>query len=146
MADTRQLELAWAAGFLDGEGCFSLRKFSPAARAKGLHEATRGATISAAQTSAEPLYKLAEILGGRVRDHRGKTSAVKQTWQWEICSKDGVRYAIPLLLPYLVVKKQEAEIVLAYAQEPSNRGRKYTNDEITRRLNLIEMYQATGRV
>ena len=50
------LDLAWAAGFLEGEGCFGYYFHRPGARNGSLH-------LNASQKEREPLDRLREIFG-----------------------------------------------------------------------------------
>jgi hypothetical protein len=76
---TRTLQVAWAAGFLDGEGCFALSK----ANGKGCHETTKNAVLAVSQTRTAPLDRLAELFGGTVRPAR-MTAAGNLNYQWAI--------------------------------------------------------------
>lgn len=56
---SRETDLAWAAGFIDGEGCFSNT------RSKRTKLPT-GVRLTVGQNDPEVLYKLQSILGGIV--------------------------------------------------------------------------------
>lgn len=146
MNDQRQLDLAWAAGFLDGEGCFTLL------RRKGaqFHAVTAEIHVGAVQVKREPLDFLVELLGGRVT-RLGTTKGGNEIWQWRITNAPDMRRVLPLLLPYFRQKKREAEICLAFAGTVRYRGRRpagdyYSDDEIALRITLLsEMDDIRGR-
>ncbi len=130
-------DYAYAAGFLDGEGSFVLAK-----KVGKRDPATRGVSVSACQIGRERLDELAVLFGGNVRPLRPSAKGL-MIYQWNISSAEGVRQAVPLMIPYLRSKKREAEIVLAYAQMIKRRGRRpngqpaYSKGEEIRRLTLI---------
>ncbi len=63
----RTIDIAWAAGFLEGEGCF-----------RWSHGAVR---VSAIQVQREPLERLRRLVGGRIQDvPKPKLSA---RWGWK---------------------------------------------------------------
>ncbi len=89
-------DIAWAAGFLEGEGCF--------ASGKNVHK-DRVPSVTAAQVDIEPLEKLQRILGGYIRPG----SPVKNQspyWNWGVYGRQavGVMYTI---YPLLSHRRQE---------------------------------------
>jgi hypothetical protein len=115
--DERELQIAWAAGFLDGEGCFNLSKSS----GKGCHETTKNAVLYAGQTRTAPLDRLAELFGGNVRPAK-VTAAGSLNYQWVITGSQLVP-VLEELIPHLVLKQGEARAVLAYAKTIGPRGK-----------------------
>lgn len=133
--DTDIFRRAWAAGFLDGDGCFSLLR----ATGDNIHASTRCVHISASQRKREPLDELAEILGGSVGE---TTSAGRPLYQWKCSGAESVKIAIELVLPFLVNKREEAAIVYTYALSVKRRGRvAIPESTIDLRMNLIERYE-----
>jgi hypothetical protein len=114
--DDRTLQIAWAAGFLDGEGCFALSKNS----GKGCHETTKSPVLHASQTRTVPLDRLVELFGGTVRPFR-VTSAGSLSYQWCLTGSQLVPI-LEELIPHLVLKQGEARAVLAYAKTIGPRG------------------------
>lgn len=113
------MDYAWTAGFLDGEGYFGITN-KPGRQRPG---------IEAAQVAIrEPLDRLALLLGGSVSQRVAREGRPLYRW----CCNGGraVRAAIPLILPYLVVKREQAEVVFAYAVTVKDRGSQgYTEEE-----------------
>lgn len=122
-------DLAWAAGFLDGEGCFSIK-----VKNSKPHEPFIAAFQKA---TGEPIYKLQEMFGGAVR-------VISDGWEWRISGATSVRNALPLLIPYLVVKWTQADLLLSYCQSinPHNGGRPLEPLEIQRRLAVVSELKA----
>jgi hypothetical protein len=106
-------ELAWAAGFFDGEGHIAYRK--------------RRLMMAVAQTNREPLERFLDAVGGgRIYGPYSKGQQVKQVWHWQATGAN----VIPLmekLLPYLCSIKATAyrEALAAYvlAREQPRRRR-----------------------
>ncbi len=114
IATSRETDLAWAAGFLDGEGCFSLSKMKSAT-----HPSQRKLGISVAQKHLSPLHRLTEVL------ECGKSGTQGANYyQWRIQSAPGIKKVVPQVYPYLVMKKREAQILLEFASTVGSLGRK----------------------
>lgn len=101
---SRELDLAWAAGFLDGDGCVSLntRYGSP--------------LISATQCNVVPLTALVGLFGGNITRHDDNRKATFQpSFRWRLHAAQTVA-ACRELLPYLRSKRRQAEIVIEWAE------------------------------
>lgn len=94
---TLDTELAWSAGFLDGEGNFRC----------GVTHRSNGYTqtflrIQAQQVHREPLDRLARAIGGRVTGPYGPYATQKYpAYAWTISGYNEAKRAIMSLLPYL---------------------------------------------
>lgn len=102
-----EAELAWAAGFFDGEGSIQIvRKIR-----KGYESYELFVRVS--QLSDVPLRKFAEWFGGDVYFND------QPIWYWQLSSKK-VGTALDQLLPYLVVKRSEANVALRFQSRRRN--------------------------
>ena len=124
----RRLDLAWAAGFFDGEGYIGI---NPARRSRNN---TRSYTLvtTVGQVGPEPIHKLQSILGGRVYryekrpDNRGAVSV----WQ---ASSGSAAMALSMMLPFLVVKSEQAALALEFQRTKGSRpGAALTDEEAAR--------------
>lgn len=98
-----EVELAYFAGFFDGEGCVGIKK---PCRRKQLH--TPYATVS--QVRPEVLLRIKASFGGNI--YFAKKCGKNGIWCWQT---SGIKNTIPFLRalePYLVVKKAEAQVVI----------------------------------
>lgn len=108
------------------------------------HPSQRQLHISASQSRITPLLKLQGIFGGKINQTR-QTHTGNTIYMWRLGgSADAIKEFVPLVLPYLTVKKREAEIVLAFAQTVRRRGRpkrgviNFTSrEEVAQRMELI---------
>ena len=104
----RQLGDAWAAGFFDGEGTVTGRKKSKG----GVIEVK----LSAVQVDPRPIHLLIEMYGGSAQVvKRGN-----ENWQdcvvWQRTGAKSVNDILERWLPFLQVKREQAEIARLMAQ------------------------------
>ena len=106
----------WAAGFVDGEGCITIDRHKPR-RGDGEHASPQHSlTLSVTNTNLEVLEFLMSMFGGSIsRKHKGSSYAQKKIWQWRCASLDAEK-AVKKLVPYLKVKKAEAETALDFVE------------------------------
>lgn len=126
------LKLAWAAGFLDGDGCFSLLSH------KQSDKTFRAVCISSLQISKKPLEELENIFGGNITLSKKARGNKKEVYQWRLGDAKVVKSAINKLLPFLLFKKKEAIILLKWCEFPNCRHRTYTEQERSEREILIK--------
>lgn len=116
-----ETDLAYAAGIIDGEGCIRLHKHKSI---MPFHNNGRGyyyrIVVNVANTVEWLPNWLALTFGGSVCKQRKLNPLWKTTWQWTISAKKAVKF-LALILPYLRLKKFQAEICLSYAQRQKER-------------------------
>lgn len=130
-------DLAYAAGFIDGEGSF----FSVGKRRADGTVRLRPA-ISASNCQRAAIDKLVEMFGGSVycKPQRGTR---REIWEWRVTG-ERARAAALAVLPFLVLKRPQAEIVLAF--EIGRVGRSVTPEENARRDALAASLKSLNRV
>lgn len=100
----RATKLAWAAGFIDGEGCIT------ANYAKHKHD-KRGYVnliLDVAQIRRKPLDELVALFGGRVRSGKVSTGIC---YFWRLYGTNAAA-VLKQIHPYLVLKTRQAELAL----------------------------------
>ncbi|WP_029083382.1 LAGLIDADG family homing endonuclease [Bradyrhizobium sp. th.b2] len=110
MTSWREPDLAYAAGYLDGEGCFTVgdnwRIF-----------------VTCTNTCREAIEWLRDVFGGTVS---GPSKVSKANWrptfQWKITARQAATF-IEALLPYLREKKPQAELLLQLQATMGSGGR-----------------------
>lgn len=113
MADTTSTELAYFAGFFDGEGMVAIypRKY----------------VAALANTDVRPLQRAQEIWGGYICSQNADTrpAAIRDLWRWQIYGHNA-RAFLEDIRPYVILKSEQIDVYLeALAVVPTYRGQKY---------------------
>lgn len=119
-----QLDLAWAAGIIDGEGSIGIRKVTYTTR-KGY---TRYAVaLECGNTDIRMLKELQKFFGGSINSRTCLPHInSKPLWTWTLGSK-AAYLTISQILPYLRVKRERAELAIHFYE--SCRDYKYTTQQ-----------------
>lgn len=140
--------LAYLAGFLDGEGCIHLREkltYSGRDPKKKMYPGYYGA-IKVTQNVRAPLELFQRHFGGgiRIKGHPGRDGRKWQHFEWE-CSMAQSAPMLEALLPYLIVKAEEAKAAIAFFRT-FHAGRRLTNAMHSYRRGLIAQVKAAKAV
>ena len=107
------IQLAWAAGIIDGEGCIRL------APSKNNGRPSYSVMLKVEMTHEETIIKLRRIWGcGGRHDHKGTN---KPAFGLQANGEQAI-HIIRRLLPYLVTKRLQAELVIEYWEQCQNAG------------------------
>ena len=146
------IELAWCAGIVDGEGCITISKSDPVIRRQEKSPKYR-LWLVVSMTHRATIDRLKEVLGaGSVfeSDRKKYNTNQKTIYRLTLCSHDAAR-AIELLLPYLVTKRSEALIALEFDAIPKTLDCRVgiTDDTLSMYQSLMDRIRAnkpkTGR-
>lgn len=107
------VELAWAAGLFDGEGSFSVTKTKDSYSIRANLEMTSLETI-------EDFNSIVKI--GYIRSRKGRGEHRKNTHTW-YCQASEAADVARKLLPYLKLKKPQAEKVIEFNDKWQRRHR-----------------------
>jgi hypothetical protein len=143
------LALAWLAGIWDGEGTFGIYRY--ARRKDGKWSYCGRMTLS--NTSAlmiKEIIRILELLEIKVDIWEEKTSRKvnhKKAIHLTINRIDSVKKMCELLLPYLVAKKDRAELLIKFLDSRSSYKRKVKRDPKTGHiLGVIEQGYPEGDI
>lgn len=106
-------ELAWAAGFFDGEGCVIVEL---AKNDKCLHGYRTVLHTQVTQTSLQCLELFLGWFGGKIVTSRNKTPNGRRwsvQYRWGI-KNDGSIQFLKQIRPYLIVKADQVDVALKY--------------------------------
>ena len=103
-------ELAYFAGILDGEGCFCLHSHTAKPSFRGHIYAC---AIHVGNTDIRLLQWIADRFGGRVFAEQRQNAKWKDVWRW-YARTDDMDVWLPAVLPYLIIKRDQAELLMAY--------------------------------
>ena len=105
-------DLIYLAGIVDGEGCVSVTY-----KTKARHERIR---LTVSNTDRNLIDWLTSRVGGSVSKNQPKGNR-KPAYHWEIYSSKAF-IVLTLLLPYLKLKKRQAELCLQFHTDKSKRA------------------------
>jgi LAGLIDADG endonuclease len=109
---SKVIELAWLAGFVDGEGHLGLSHHKNANRGR---VESFSPVLSIPNTNLSVLERCQQVLNlGKIygRSKRGPKWKICRVLQ--MCGKNAI-YAIEMIYPYLFLKKPQADLLLSYA-------------------------------
>lgn len=99
-----ELSPQWIAGFFDGEGCISI-------------QSDKGLRVIFINTRRDVLLAVSEGFGGvgklKVKKRIPGERGTRPCYQWITWGREAQR-VLETLLPYLVIKKSEAEVALEF--------------------------------
>lgn len=124
--DMNDTEWAYLAGIIDGEGCIRLANCGYAKR--------RVIDLRIYNTDVRLIEWLRDNLGGYAYAHNKKAHVC---WQVHWSSKRA-KVIIEHVLPYLIVKKEQAEIALSFQRLIGKNGQRVSSDNLSKRDVLLE--------
>ena len=104
-------EVAWIAGFLEGEGSFCVDTKS---------NGYSYSRITAASTDKDVLEKLKNLAGGEVYSKKIYADHHKPCWYWSLNTRSDVSRLCGLLHPYLGKRRQVQAETAAWTAENNN--------------------------
>ena len=122
---TNETDVAWLAGFIDGEGCVDFQKASH----KGLRNPRWIPRIRICNTDFATLIEVVNILRGMEQAHwidkrQPRNPFHKPSWNLAIQGMKRLPPFIRAVLPYLRTKKTQAETMLRWIEGRMAIGRK----------------------
>lgn len=130
-------QLAWAAGFMDGDGhiCIQNRK----TKHKDKIYTGTYLRVGACQASLPPLEKLKQLFGGSIKPKNSGPNREgynrKPQWVWALSTQEAAN-ALEQMLPYLLHKKKVAELALEFQTTMSKTKQQLSEEVIAKRLQL----------
>ena len=100
------LELAWVAGFIDGEGFVGMHRCTHEGNKRDYFQLL----LDVAQARPEPIERLQQYFGGKVTFRR---NAGNGAYYWRLYGDRAAR-TLQQLLPYLLVKRQQTILGLEF--------------------------------
>lgn len=130
-------QLAWAAGFMDGDGFITIQNRKT--KYKDKIYSGQYLRVGACQASLIPLEKLQSLFGGSIRpknsgpNHDGYHR--KPQWIWTVSTNEA-KNALEQMLPYLVHKQEVAQLALVFQASMSENKKELTDDLKQARLQI----------
>jgi len=138
-------DIPYLAGLVDADGCISARKQLD--KRCGKHTYTTKLGVS---NASQPLvdWLLTRFGGGVSLSNRGKLETRQPSWRWEISGKSAGPILIALL-PFLRVKRAQAELALQFIGTIGEQGTRTTPEVKTKRDRILKemtRMNQTGRI
>ena len=144
-----KIKLAYVAGLIDADGCIMIGKDSWRERNRGIAPAYFE-HVSISQCDPAGLKVVQELFGGKLGIEQARAPSRRPMHRWQARHTTACDF-VRAILPYLRIKRREAELMLAL-RALKNRGRKantYLAEAHVRRLLpevLDEMESLYGQV
>jgi hypothetical protein len=144
LSDSNVVDLAWAAGFIDGEGCISIHKHKSSRNPKYPRFTLR---LTVSNTKVDVLNQCKEIFGcGTVTlDQLREDKNWKQGYRWTVTC-DSASRVLKQLIPYLRVKRRQAETGIEFQSRLTLKGKDLTDDEVLIRLGYWQTLKELNHV
>ena len=101
-----EIEVAWAAGLLEGEGSFVKRHVHSSA-------------ITCSSTDLDTLEKLASIFGGNIVKLKKRKSHWKDAWAWYVSGQKAYN-VMGKILPFMMCRRSKQIVVVMKRWEKHN--------------------------
>lgn len=126
---------AYLAGIIDGEGHISINrnKSCPQRRKNPRYQAE----VTVVNTDIRLMEYLVEYIGGSFYKRKKSKEWHKDTYQWKVTSTTA-RELCKRLLPYLLLKKGQAECIIRLYDECDFNMRVLTADELVKREKIYQ--------
>lgn len=112
--DLEPTDIAWAAGIIDGEGCITIYGRPGRVSKKGVR--ATALILNVTNTDPRMLVKLRFMFGGNLQKCGGKRRPNQRPcFAWMITGKPCAK-VLRMVQPYLVVKREQADIGIAYGE------------------------------
>ena len=139
--ERREADLHWLAGFIDGEGCFSIlcsraRRF--------IHLSVQARIVMSSEVGYMQCSRILKEneLAFHVAVHPASKIGTKTTWHFTISGMKRLKSFGPKIFPYLRVKKNECHELMQFVQSRLDRGRRapYSDEEIDCFIRLRDLH------
>ena len=117
---SKETDLAWAAGFIDGEGCIILYQGKP----------TYVLKLTVTNTDLRSLERLKEIFGVGTISIRQRSGQRRPCWNYYLAARKAEQ-ALRQVEPYLFTKKVQCQIGLLSRKYIGKLGVNKPNDHMT---------------
>ena len=144
MGKISKITLAYIAGIFDGEGCVSISKEKERTTIKGYSYRLR---VIVGNTNEWLIKFLQSQFGGNIVLRQPRMPWYKPIWQWQIGAKLAQVF-LEALLPYLQLKKHQAELGIAFQNKFKGRGHRKTTREwilLEQDFFLMRQYNKKGK-
>lgn len=132
----KKVDIAYIAGIIDGEGCISIWRRH---RVKSSDVYYTAICVSMGMTSEWMIRWMQMLFGGSVYKNK-RHPLHKDSWQWNVRNERAMEM-IKLILPYLKLKRGQAELAIKFHEAKAIRGlrHKTPGDLVVEQAQLVVM-------
>ena len=112
----KAVDLAYMAGIVDGEGCIAIDRFTN----KNLPSYCYRLKLRVGNTNRWLIEQLRFSFGGNIKTVKQRGNA-KEAWEWYLAGENAA-YCLKLLLPYLRIKRPQAELGIKFQSHKRGKG------------------------
>lgn len=121
MPDIAELDLAYAAGLIDGEGTIGITELKPSGKLRKNGRRERKSPqhriyVACTMTDELPIVFLHMLFGGNIQSLKSRGANHKPTFRWSATSLIAAEFC-EAIAPYLKIKKAQAEITSRFFRE-----------------------------
>ena len=129
--------LAWAAGFIDGDGFITIQNRKSVVNGK-IYSGTY-LRVGACQAKQDVLVELQSLFGGSIRIKNSGPNKEgynrKQQWIWTL-STEQASECLKQIIPFMIHKKDVALLALSFQETMSTNKQQLSQDIVEKRLSL----------
>lgn len=129
---------AWLAGLLDGEGCFHI------AHSKARNQLNPQVIVGMCHQPT--VEHVAKLMGSPVRGVKTYRKGWRDRWSTTLCGARQIESLLTRILPYLVAKREEAELMLEFCRTFPPKFARVSPETLTKRLQLLEQLKALREI
>ena len=124
----KEAEIAWIAGFIDGEGCLTIQRGYTSKTTRRKVQSAKDSWVwfrprlSVHNTDAAAVQYIADFLNVSVWRRKMKSSNLRPIYSAELYSRKGMLRVLPILIPHLRVKKELAKYLYRLVCCPHGSG------------------------
>jgi len=135
--------LAWAAGFIDGDGFITVQNRK--SKVNGKEYTSSYIRVGACQANKVPLIELQKLFGGNIREKNSGPNREgynrKQQWVWCLSTQQA-KSCLQQLIPFLLHKKEVSLLAIEFQETMQKNKGKLTEDIKTYRAVLKDKITA----
>ena len=138
----KKTDIAYTAGIIDGEGCITIGKRTSRTCRSGMRY---GLSVKVSSTDEWLCQWLKLAWGGSIYLHKSKKTKWSDAWCWTIQTNMAVEF-LRIILPYLNLKRPQAELALSFQEVHRRRGNYKTEAQLAiEEAQYILMKQMKGK-
>ncbi len=124
----KKTDIAYTAGIIDGEGCITLSKYYYSITNRRKQRTSLSVKVS--MTDEWMVRWLQFSWGGAVSCHQYTDKPNwSDYWSWQIQANQATKF-LKVLLPYLHLKRQQAELAIKFQARKRGKGQRATDEEL----------------